>query len=387
MRFGLHFSLLLARGVAGRIEGEASDRLLVTIASDPPTIASVHLKTHELSTEHTYTKADVLGLGVSIAPAADGREPPLRPHGITLLEHGNTDTIFWTDAGVGAIFSLRFDSSPMSLVIKGLHTPEAVLIDSTRQTAALGPYLYWADSGTNRIQRCRLTFALGVTAGCPSGPTDLVTGAQHVAGLAIIASRTGTHDSLYYAEAISHRIFVARVEESSATVTSRTELVPYVAIPTALSLEPRNGTSNLWWMYQKKPTGVSRLWLDGRGTELITYGLARPRCVAFSKEDLALLVDSGTRRITVGKASAGAEFVTLYEGGADFEPRDCALRRDAQTVVPVDPTKVVHLDSAATRMRGHQRDGAAATAVACVLALAALQRAARTLRPGLAGAG
>ena len=206
-----------------RTEGYAVDRILFTNAVQPPEINSFHLRTFSRNLEYRYDVPEVLELGISkVLP--NGQNRTLRPHGIVVLEGAFVDTIFWTDAGAGAIFSLRFDASPMQLVLRGLRAPEPLLLDATRVTDFEGPWLYWGDSEANAVQRCQLSFGIGgVEPNCTRGAEDVVTGVRHVAGLALAPRAPNPelgsqHDVLYWADGVEMKIYSASLDSDTGVV-------------------------------------------------------------------------------------------------------------------------------------------------------------------------
>ena len=94
-----------------------------------------------------------------------------------------------------------------------------IAVDETVEAyqEAGGRMLYWGDSGTNRIQRCVLDFAMGGAGNCTHGVSNVLTGVGHIAGLAL-DSRSNT---LYWADGLRLRVFSASVDRASGVVASR----------------------------------------------------------------------------------------------------------------------------------------------------------------------
>lgn len=159
----LGLALFIARSDAA-IEGIASNMALVTDATQPPAIRDFNLRTFELHTAIEYTLADLVKLGVeSLDPTGTNRT--LRPAGIALLEGAYFDTVFWADAGAGAILGMRFDSSGLrvlahggmadGIVIEMPEVPDATLDPSTLTDAMLAGCLLLLCILLPSTQRCR----------------------------------------------------------------------------------------------------------------------------------------------------------------------------------------------------------------------------------------
>eukprot|EP00665_Eupelagonemidae_sp_cell47_P006789 gene6789-4066_t len=183
----------------------------------------------------------------------------------------------------------------MSLLMHDLHTPEQLVIDTTKMTAYEGPWLYWGDSGVNKIQRCQafLESGLGATPNCSHGVQDVVTDVRHVAGLALspgAGSLLSSRDTLYWADGAALRVYSATLDRDTGAIEkpSLLTLINYVTLPSFLALEAaatEGGTSKLWWIDQSRPPRVQRLWLNGNGTDLIEgSGFSRPTALGFLME-------------------------------------------------------------------------------------------------------
>lgn len=328
---------------ASSFEGLAQNMILLTDALEPPAIRALSTKTLEMQTLIEYTREDLAVLGVPL-DRGDGQNRTLRPSGIALLEGAYSDTVYWTDAGAGAVLGLRFDSTGLRVLARGLTRPEALLIDASAQIyrAVQSKALYWGDSGSNRIQRCLVDEDKNGGAGnCSRGVTDVLTGVSQVAGLA--------HDPLsgrlFWADGAQLRVFSAPVDPTTGVATASgkqlIELVSYVAMPTGLALEPASSFSRnsrrLYVLDQAKPTALLRVWLNGNGTQtLVPYGLSQPRAIGLAKDrNFFCIADSGTQQLLLG--TTGADTPLLREayasGDVPFEPRGVAIRSDAEILI------------------------------------------------------
>jgi hypothetical protein len=419
MRWMMGWSVALLVAVAintveGALEGLATDLAMMTDASDPPSIRALNLRTLDLMDIFTYRPADLLLRGVNLV-RPDGRNRTLRPAGIALLEETYTDTVYWSDAGAGAILGMRFDSSGLRVLQVGLDMPESLVLDSrpeAYQTVG-GFLLYWGDSGTNRIQRCTIVpGGLGGAGNCSATTDVLANGVAQVAGLAL----DGATSTLYWADAYAMRIRSAKVDLVTGRADvplSLAEVVSYVAMPSAIALEPAvvvvvgggddgggggggdggggggDGSiatpARLYVLDQASPASLSRVWLSGsNGTQvLIPSGLSRPRAVGLARDQqFYLVLDSGRGSVLLARTSEDAPAPRVVyshpaKGGGAFQPRGVAIRTDAQvlislggaTAVPTtDKTLGDAQDSAAPAARGHTTGTLATTGAAALLA-------------------
>ena len=124
--------LLLAVGAAAQSSGisdQATNLALLTDATQPPAIRAFNLRTFQLITVVEYDIESLVDLGIS--REYDGRNRTLRPAGLALLETAYADSVYWADAGAGAVLGLRFDGSPLRVMASGLGQPEPVVLDQS----------------------------------------------------------------------------------------------------------------------------------------------------------------------------------------------------------------------------------------------------------------
>jgi len=312
--------------VADIIEGFATNVMLMTDAVGPA-IRGFNVRTYASSTPFSYTLENVIELGVS--RMFEGCNRTLRPHGIVLYEGEYADSIYWADAGAGAILGLRFDSSGLHILAHGLNRPEHVAIDTSEESRlAGGALLYWGDSGANKIQRCRIVGQSGAGT-CESTPTDVLVNVPLLGGLAWHSGR------LYWADGLTSRVLSAALNPLTGLVFSPSvvEVASAVAIPMAIAFAA--GSGDLYVLDQERPTSLGRVLADSNETgveRLLHYGLSRPRAVVFAEgQGRMLLVDSGTRSILaleMGEAEPTTHTLPHIREDADFEPRGATARSD-----------------------------------------------------------
>ena len=278
---------------------------------------------------------------------SDGFNRTLRPAGIVLLEGAYTDTIYWADAGAGAILGMRFDQTGLRVLRTHLSMPECLVLDSTDESyqRVKGYTLFWGDSEANRIQRCTIVDGTLGGAGDCSAVVDVVTGVSHIAGLALDPAAS----TLYWADGYDLRIRSVKFDPVSGAADmalSLTEVVSYVAMPAALFLEKGSGGSSdrLYFLDQAVPMSLSRVWLQGtNGTQLLVkYGLSRPRAVSVSRtQGFYLIADSGLRSMLLARTSEKAPVLrAIYkhprQGAGSFEPRGMAMRSNVNMLIDLD---------------------------------------------------
>lgn len=351
--------LLLTGAVA--LDGIASNLALFTDATQPPAVRSLNLRTFELQTVIAYDSDDLAVLGVP-RQTADGTNRTLRPAGIALLQGDYYDTLFWADAGAGAILGFRLDGSGLQVVARGLAAPEQLLVDAspTVYLAARGNVLYWGDSTVNAILRCVIDPSVGTAGNCTAGVTEVVRGVPQVAGLALDVENY----RLFWSDAVSMRVRAALVDPASGRAlveTTLADVVPYVRIPVGLAFERGGGggAGRLYLFEQATPARLLRIWLSGNGTQpLVRYGLSRPRAIALAPAaDFYCYADSGTKRLIVGRLSADSPTLRdayVFEG--PFEPRALVVRSDASLLIDLDGSASAATRSATTAEA--QRSGA-----------------------------
>ena len=370
-------------------EGVAQNLVLITDATDPPAVRALNTRTLAMGTMVEYTLADLAALGIDPA-RSDGENRTLRPSGIALLEGTYSDTIFWADAGAGAILGLRFDSSGMRVLARGLSMPEALLLDrSTELYAATGKQaLYWGDSISNRIQRCLIDYSVGGAGNCTDGVSDVITsGVGHVAGLA----HNPVTSRLYWADGEQMKVFSVMIDRATgAAQVAQTleELVAYVAMPVALALEFASGASlgaeRLYLLDQARPAQLSRVWLNGNDTQtLVRYGLSRPRAVGLAADEhFFAIADSGTKQVLVGRSNADSPGLREAYQADNFEPRGLVIRSDAEIFLALSTAAVgsQELDSAAPRRGGAAGSQPASWISTCLALVSAASLAASFMR-------
>ena len=218
--------------------------------------------------------------------------------------------------------------------------PQALVIDATDDAyiAAGGYVLYWGDSSANKISRCTVDTSaeLSGAGSCANLVDVLASGVTHVAGLAIHSSSR----TLYWADGYDLRIRSVTFDPATGIADAAmtlTVVVPYVAMPSALGVETCcGGVQRLYYLDQATPTSLSRVWLNGNGTQkLIQYGLSRPRGIAFARDaGFYLIVDSGTKQLLLALTGSDVPSVrSAYEGTAGFEPRGVAMRADVSVLI------------------------------------------------------
>ena len=372
--------LPFARSTA-RFEGRISDMIIITDATDPPAIRALSTRTLEMATILEYTREDLMLLGIS-PTRSDGVNRTLLPSGVALLEGSFADTIYWTDAGAGAVLGMRFDSSGLRILAHGLRQPEALVLDNSAETwqAIEGHLLYWGDAGTNKIQRCQMDLTQGGAGNCTAGVVDVKSDVSHVAGLAL----NPVTSTLYWADGHALRVYALPINTytglASTAPTALQELVSFVAMPTALALETASGASlnaeRLYVLDQAKPTRLARVWLNGNVTQqLVGYGLSRPRAIGIAKlHHFFCIVDSGRKSMLLGSTGQDTPALRVaYTTDGAFEPRGVAIRSDAELLISLtgQPVEVSEQNSAAAP-RTARRGGDAAVAVAAAFVAAAL---------------
>ena len=359
------------RVAAQAIEGFALNLLLTTEALQPPEIRALNLQSHVQTTILQYDLGDIVRLGGD-RQHTDGRNRTLRPHGLVLRSGTLADTIYWADAGAGAILGMRFDQSGIRIMQRGLSQPEHLVLDAAETAlAAGGPLLYWGDSVTNRIQRCRIVGDEG-NAGTCSGLTDVHTGTNMIAGLALVGGR------LIWADGVDQRILSGALDASGRMVAASIRvLVPFVEIPVALGSADAAGNT-LLFLDQATPTTLSRVSLDGNASLVVKYGLSRPHALAFTAQGYTFITDSGRRRVfTFPTGEEVPMLVTVFEGSGSFEPRGAALRDDARVRLPVAEYGIPRVSSAGCARRGASHAGAAGGLVGVAMACLAIRSGSR----------
>ena len=359
-------------------EGIAQNMIMITDATDPPAVRAVSSRTLEISTIIEYTREDLALLGVPPL-RDDGVNRTLRPSGIVLMEAQFSDTIFWADAGAGAILGMRFDSSGLRVVTRGLSMPETLVLDTSAETWQViqGHALYWGDSGSNKIQRCRLDLSAGGAGNCTYGVTDVKTNVRNVAGLAL----NPVTSILYWADGELLRVYAlplnAATGVASTAPTALVEVVSFVAMPAGLAMELQNSGSlyadRLYVLDQASPATLSRTWLNGNDTQtLVQYGLSRPRAIGLARDHHFFgLADSGTRQLFVGSTGQDIPMLREVYTASNFEPRGVAIRTDAELLISLTGAPNAAQDQSSAGASGRRRRGAREAGVAATASAAA----------------
>ena len=306
------------------------DRLFFTDSTTPPAVRAFHLALGFVEDVATYTIADLTPDVTENHP--DGYERVLRPRGIAMFEEASDRTsVYWADAGAGAILGVRLDGTPLRIAVNGLHTPEQVAIDmlpylprdSVGQPVD-GPRLYWGDTGTNKIQRCRLwgTEAQLWTCGADS-IEDIHTNVRLVQGLA----GDWATSRLFWADGIRGGLY------ESETSGSSPELTIEVSMPTCVTVEESvsAGEGSVFYANQQTPPSVNRLFFNGSFLSIVAAytnrGISQPRALVYHS-DMLLIGDAGTGEILLAD-SLGQWVDALFQQDG-LSPHGFALHGDSQ---------------------------------------------------------
>lgn len=277
----------------------------------------------------TYTVGDLERRGIS-PQAEDGRNRTLRPHGVVIHEAPLVDSIYWADAGAGAILGLRLDGSAMRVLVSGLQAPEHIALDATR---AGGAILYWGDSRRNVIERC----VLGQTAsGNCSSVQTVLGGVQIVAGLAL----DPVAEFLYWADGASFRVRRAPLDgDGGVRAEAAADVVPYVRMPSVLALEfgaqddPQ--AQALFYIDQRAPASIWRYSLTGNTSStqpLVEFGLSRPRAIAIALQARSwFAIDSGTRELAMASLDDPQPSMQPLLRDVTMQPRGLACSSALET--------------------------------------------------------
>ena len=106
------FVALLGSG-AGQLDGKTGNNVIMTTTSSdgPPTLLGFNARSYLLTTVRTYTLDELVARGISRINPSTGENRTLRPASVVIQEGTLVDSIYWADAGAGAILGLRLDGS------------------------------------------------------------------------------------------------------------------------------------------------------------------------------------------------------------------------------------------------------------------------------------
>ncbi len=219
------------------------------------------------------------------------------PRGLAL--DGVAGKLYWADYGTDKIQRSNLDGTEVEDVITGLHSPLGLALDG------VAGKLYWADYGTDKIQRSNLD---------GTEVEDLITSGLRVPrGLALDASA----GKLYWSDSGTDKIQRATLDG--------TEVEDVIAsgldVPRGLALDA--GAGKLYWS-DSGTDKIQRVNLDGSGVEDVVAGLHTPARLALGPvaapnlaPTLAVLAD---RRATAG------DTLIIAAGGGGRDPDGDALR-------------------------------------------------------------
>ena len=313
-----------------------TDTIFFTDDAEPVGIRAFNLGTKMVTNVLSYTM-ETEQVQNSITPLnTDGFNRTLRPRSLAFCqEASDRASLLWVDAGAGAIFGMRLDGTPMGVVVSGLHTPEEMVLDGS---AVDGFRLYWSDVGTNRIETCRLVGNADTLLTCQE-VSPVVTDAPAVTGLGI----DGGLQVLYWLDNGGKRLVAGVLSDPPLTnpptapvVTSVTTLVDGIELPVGLAVEPAfvGIAGALFWLDQRTPASLTKLWLNGSGAvPLVTGGLSAPRA-AYYQLGAVYVADAGTGSLLVVEAVSGRYAEELVQDDA-LRPRGIAMREDVDARVGV----------------------------------------------------
>tara|TARA_B110001452_G_C15189270_1_gene412973 strand:- start:70 stop:1266 length:1197 start_codon:yes stop_codon:yes gene_type:complete len=333
------------------------DRLFFTDGTTPPAVRAFHLALGFVEDVATYT-IDDLAPGVT-ENHPDGYARVLRPRGIAMFEEsGDRTSIYWADAGAGAILGVRLDGTPIRIAVNGLHTPEQLAIDMLpylpRDSVGQpidGPRLYWGDTGTNKIQRCRLWGTEAQLWACaPSEIEDIHSNMRLVQGLA----GDWATSRLFWADGMRRGLYESETAGSTPELTvrpsPRTPCLPRrhppvtraracrrrqmeVSMPTCITVEESvsAGEGSVFFADQQTPPSVSRLFFNGSFFSIVAAstnrGISQPRALVYHS-NMLLIGDAGTGEILLAD-SLGGWVDSLYQRDG-LSPHGFTLHGDAQ---------------------------------------------------------
>ena len=169
--------------------------------------------------------------------------------------YAQSPKMYWGNSPGGTIQRADLDGTNVETCITGLNAPNAIALDT------LNGKIYWADPGSDKIQRANLT--------CPSTPEDLVTtGLQDAEGIAL---DTGG-GKMYWTDVTADRIERANLDGSGRTV-----LCTVANVIRGIALDLPAGK-----MYWTNSTIIQRANLDCSGIETCATGAGDARHVALA---------------------------------------------------------------------------------------------------------
>ena len=275
---------LAAGGILGDVDNNERvdffDALLVALYSRNASIVMPNNGDISLGDVNADGRVDLTDAWLIAAYLNDPSDSTLpsgigEPVGATTTTASQTWKLYWADSGTSKIQRSNLDGSGVEdLVTTGLNFPAGLALDVS------GDKLYWADSGTDKIQRSNLD---------GSGVEDLVTtGLDAPTSLALDVSG----GKLYWTDFGTDKIQRSNLDGSGVEDLVTTGL----EFPFGLALDVSGG--KLYWT-DSGTSKIQRSNLDGSGVEdLVTTGLVAPFGLALDVSGGKLYwTDSGTDKI------------------------------------------------------------------------------------------
>ena len=275
---------LAAGGILGDVDNNERvdffDALLVALYSRNASIVMPNNGDISLGDVNADGRVDLTDAWLIAAYLNDPSDSTLpsgigEPVGATTTTASQTWKLYWADSGTSKIQRSNLDGNGVEdLVTTGLNFPAGLALDVS------GGKLYWADSGTDKIQRSNLD---------GSGVEDLVTtGLDAPTSLALDVSG----GKLYWTDFGTDKIQRSNLDGSGVEDLVTTGL----EFPFGLALDVSGG--KLYWT-DSGTSKIQRSNLDGSGVEdLVTTGLVAPFGLALDVSGGKLYwTDSGTDKI------------------------------------------------------------------------------------------
>ena len=174
---------------------------------------------------------------------------------VTPPDAGGVNKMYWADGGTQMIQRSNLDGSDVEdLVTTGLDYPHGIALD------VAGGKMYWTDFSANKIQRSNLD---------GSGVEDLVTGLTLPYAIALDVAG----GKMYWTD-----VGADKIQRSNLDGSGIEDLVTGLTLPFAIALDVSGG--KMYWTNLDKGNKVQRSNLDGSGVEDLVTGLDDPRGIA-----------------------------------------------------------------------------------------------------------
>ena len=213
-------------------------------------------------------------------------------------------TVYWTDRQADTIRRIDGDGRNHQVLVSGLGEPRGLAVDFENE------FLYWADNGTNLIQRSNLDGSNIVTL--------VDTGLNFPADIELDVAA----GKMYWADALTKKIQRANLDGSNVE-----DLVTGLGNPYFMELDLDNG--HVYWT-DYGTDKVQRSDLDGGNVvDLVTTGLVLPRGITLDIEGNQMYwADRGTDQIQRSQLD-GSMIETIHTinppAGVDAAPHGVAL--------------------------------------------------------------